>query len=943
MSEEQVDALVLAARFDEAGLRQSSRAILAEVQRASSAVNQAGGIGLPVIDVAQIRQASNASRDLGAEASKLGSAFEFGRQGGRRMETALTSMALASAGATGNVARLTEGLVIFGAASLPLLEVAAALSVLAVVYELLTKREQEATKAREALVKAFEQRLTAGLPETTTLSLQLSAVEEQRALLEKELGKEERQHIRDLTAEVTLYSTIRAGIELITGPSETRLKLAKATREVEEGILLLHRLEAQAAVAAALQLLSATDQVRKAVEATRTAAVDSQTKLAAQQPQTFGAQPGVISQQEVASFEARKRLAQEVAAADVASLQTRRNIVASDRDLAIAAGQLRGEQITAANAQVAALDLEIQARRITGALQVQAIRDEQAITAATRQRIQLEKDHADRVAAAGGGNILGKAPTLAPDIGFGRVESVLPRGFTKDLGLLPSDEDVAHLRHELQAIPPIGLPTAADFEAARRAALPPILQGAQQQGIQAANPFADTVQDLRKATAEAKRFADAVKAARTEGQRMADALSDIGVVASGLASVGRSLGFISEEAATAFENAGRLADALAQVAASASTGNIIGAVVAGAGFLGQAFGESPLEREHNDLLKQNNERLADLKLSLNQAFQGGAGVKVSQDVLATQTVLNVSPTTGFHLSPEFQRALDAAGLSLTEFAALVKQQTGIEILDREGHLVAAAFIQAREAVDKFVEQITHFGTSASAIESKITTEEALGIAPRSSDPQVAALQHDRDVQLQALHLSEAEEARIRALDLSTAQGRAEFLRFERGLFERANAGTLTPEELGAFQNVDELGASIGDAANDVNVFSASVKDATGRMGDFNLPPGFKRQLFAFQASDFGFPTLGSPTDGAQLPLPAPNMDPGRLPGPNDPGPVGRGALPATGAPQMVVHIGNLTINVDGSGSPEETAQTIVNKLRGLAMAQTGDSMNFTFT
>jgi hypothetical protein len=46
---------------------------------------------------------------------------------------------------------------------------------------------------------------------------------------------------------------------------------------------------------------------------------------------------------------------------------------------------------------------------------------------------------------------------------------------------------------------------------------------------------------------------------------------------------------------------------------------------------------------------------------------------------------------------------------------------------------------------------------------------------------------------------------------------------------------------------------------------------------------------------------------------------------------------------MVVHIGNLTINVDGSGSPEETAQTIVDKLRTLAMSQTGDTMQVPFT
>jgi hypothetical protein len=45
---------------------------------------------------------------------------------------------------------------------------------------------------------------------------------------------------------------------------------------------------------------------------------------------------------------------------------------------------------------------------------------------------------------------------------------------------------------------------------------------------------------------------------------------------------------------------------------------------------------------------------------------------------------------------------------------------------------------------------------------------------------------------------------------------------------------------------------------------------------------------------------------------------------------------------VAVHIGNLTINVDGSGSPEETAQTIADKLRRLAMSQTGDTLQMPF-
>ena len=101
--------------------------------------------------------------------------------------------------------------------------------------------------------------------------------------------------------------------------------------------------------------------------------------------------------------------------------------------------------------------------------------------------------------------------------------------------------------------------------------------------------FEKLVEEIRRSKEEARQLADATKAARTEAELLADTFTDIGSAAFALADVGYSLGIIGDEAARSLGDVGRLSDALADVAKSASTGSILGAISAGAGLLGGLF------------------------------------------------------------------------------------------------------------------------------------------------------------------------------------------------------------------------------------------------------------------------------------------------------------------------------------------------------------------
>ncbi len=486
--------------------------------------------------------------------------------------------------------------------------------------------------------------------------------------------------------------------------------------------------------------------------------------------------------------------------------------------------------------------------------------------------------------------------------------------------------------------------------------LPAINQGARQAGILSGE--GDAIQRVREETQAWDRaldeaIRDSERAFREDRPRkLARALHDVTAAGREVLGAATNVGLIGEKAAGAIGSVLDLGDALGNLkntAGDITLGGVAGLVGAGIGLIGSIFGGGPSERER--LLQENNQRLAELKASLDDSLRTAAGLGATAAQVAAAGEfprIRTGPRPGqFSFDQDaFAAQLARAGLTVEEWGARIQALTGFDVVDEKGRIVAASLAAADAAIRQLTEDITHFGTSLSDRDAVERARDELGISGRSDDPRIAAIQRARDLQLggpgaqgPGLHLSEEEEARIRALDLTTKAGRDAFLAWERELFQRAEAGGLSPEELGTFTGVTELAGSIGDAASGINAFDDAMKAATQSLGDFNLPPGFKRNLFAFNASDFGPP----PDMGPWPWQPDPWHDPTRrVPGPGD-----GASLPVPGdrgreRTSMTI-TGPIYITVDGSRSPTETAETILAKLRSIALSQSGDSMNFHFT
>jgi hypothetical protein len=384
----------------------------------------------------------------------------------------------------------------------------------------------------------------------------------------------------------------------------------------------------------------------------------------------------------------------------------------------------------------------------------------------------------------------------------------------------------------------------------------------------------DAMDDFRRATAAsvdslltAREIVDEFEAKRI--QELADAFGAVADSAFGVADAAHSIGLIGDEAADSLASVGDLANALGQIA----TGNVLGGILGGISALGGMFGESAAQREQRETLEENNLRLAELRQSLDAANIGAQrfGTARAQLREARAAGLDEDPRIAGAPKGTNERRLDdqadalgdivrRSGESLEEWANRIERETGIDVLDDKGHIIAGSLEQASKAIDLMTAAATRFSQTASGIESRLSTEEKLGLIPRSDDPLVAALEHDRDVQLEALNLGEAEEARIRALDLKTAEGRAEFLRQQQELFKRIKAGELTAEELGAIENADILGALIGDTADDLGAFDEATRSATDAIkGLTNLPDTFKLASAEFAARAVDTP--GTPIAG----------------------------------------------------------------------------------
>lgn len=368
----------------------------------------------------------------------------------------------------------------------------------------------------------------------------------------------------------------------------------------------------------------------------------------------------------------------------------------------------------------------------------------------------------------------------------------------------------------------------------------------------------------RAAAASNKFFARALRDAidtRTAVEKLNDGIHDVTSGLDAVVGAAHNIGLIGDEAANAIGSVLSLGDAIGNVIEKASAGNILGLVGAGIGVLGSLLGKSALEQEHDRILAENNQRLRELSVNLERTLGLGAAANAQQlaAVLAAERVIN-APSKIDILSRQPQRALDdglrSVGLTLAEFERIVKDQTGLEILDSKGHLVAATLEQADAALKKYIETQTRFNETF----AEQTRRLDLGSRLRG-EPQDAASSIAREVAA-AAKLSPAITDAFKNVDfVDQAAVRQAFL----GLFNKFDLGQLTAEDLGLSK--EDFLKFLDDGAGFLDDFNNSVLGATKNL--LNVPDISTLAELEFRARS----PINRPGDGASLPPFVPDISP----------------------------------------------------------------------
>lgn len=451
-----------------------------------------------------------------------------------------------------------------------------------------------------------------------------------------------------------------------------------------------------------------------------------------------------------------------------------------------------------------------------------------------------------------------------------------------------------------------------------------------------------------------------------------DAYNQVADAIFGVALAAGDIGLITRELTNAIGAALDLVGALKKISlTSASLVNILGAIAPALGIIGAiggmlGIGGGPSRTEL--LLATNNDRLADLKASLDDSIATLDGLNASREQLAAIGDLphRIGPK-GMDLGIDqaaLEKQLRDSGMSLAEWAARIRQQTGLEVLDDKGRLVASTLEQVDIALKLLAERAAEDEAGKAARDAERAAEEAaqaLEDAARAAREAAAAMiawkeaavqQAQTLLDLRAALAGEGQDAigqftrNLLALSAGfpdfTAKlgpmnlddpGTREALRAQLlSWMDQITAGTLTAEDLGLTQ--DAFLQFIQNATTFLDSFNESLDGATGAIDAAtksltNVPVGYSLALRQFQASMAG---IGN-APGSTAPPPSPR---GRELG--DALPFRPRGGDGASLPVTAQHFnGPMTIIVEGGTSvaPEEAARRIKAAFKRDQMATSG--------
>ena len=265
------------------------------------------------------------------------------------------------------------------------------------------------------------------------------------------------------------------------------------------------------------------------------------------------------------------------------------------------------------------------------------------------------------------------------------------------------------------------------------------------------------------------------------------------------------------------------------------------------------------ERERANILRENNQKLADLAASM----RGMTG--------AIDNLLGVRAAIGNQLLPNTfligllgNRGIDTLlrplGLTFRDLDRIA-EEVGIQIRDSAGKIVPAALKQLYDALLLAAEAATRFTQNMEGQRRRLELRADIFDV---EDTPIARIQ--RELQLLERFAPEL-AARFADFDVTTAAGRAQLELALRALFEAIEAGTIPLEQFGELQNLDELLdviMGVEGALDELREQANSLTDALK-----NVPTGFKVAFARFEAtaataaaiaSGGGFAGGGRPVD-----------------------------------------------------------------------------------
>lgn len=359
------------------------------------------------------------------------------------------------------------------------------------------------------------------------------------------------------------------------------------------------------------------------------------------------------------------------------------------------------------------------------------------------------------------------------------------------------------------------------------------------------------------------------KSATSPVDHLASSLSILGTGLHGLADAATALG--NSSAGQLLNSAGNLAT---NVGAFRSADNAAAQITAGAGIVGSGIailatvfsGQTALQKETQQLMATNNQRLQDVAVKLSGFTSGGANVdRVAQ---FTRSVLPLSGSLGaFGLIAGLSGQMKLLGPELSQFGLTLPQveqaakDLGFSIENANGTINQTAFQAFASGIADATQAVFKFGSTMSDQQGLLDLTDKLSGKSSDQDALNRAVSLIRTVAPALLPGN---------VDTGSAAGRDAIRKQLQDDLSRAIAGTIPIADFGGFQNIGEFESALGAGADALNALDSAASSVTASL--LNVPAGLKVDRARFMASlaaplppvvpgtdTFGAPLLPRPT------------------------------------------------------------------------------------